>query len=286
MVLKFKQRGINDVKKVLIYGGDGSGKSTFAAEYCKENGLNPVVIDIDDTNYTTLPIVDIDLSSDMTAYKNIIRTIKEVTPSQFDTIILDGVTSLLEILTSKAKGIKKYSDRAERFSAILNALIDSHKNLIFIGQIDMKVIHNEEFQSPKPVVKINSIVNEKYLCLKEKNNYTHEVEKYRAVESTVTQTVPAPKKQVKVVNETASQPKVQDSFVTADVIGEPKPEDDPIRNSCIEIKKMLENEGKAVTKFSMRLKVVKLIEEELLPAENKAPLCDYINKHCPEELPQ
>ena len=289
MVLKFKTRGINDVKKVLVYGGDGSGKSTFAANYCEKHGLNPVVIDIDDTNYTGLPIVDIDLSSDMVAYKNIIKTIKEITQSDFDTIILDGVTSLLEILTSKAKGIKKYSDRAERFSSILNALTDSHKNLIFIGQIDMKVIHNEEFQSPKPVVKINSIVNEKYLCTNEKNKYSYETEKYRVCESNTSQKiVSAPQKQTpkREVKETVPKQPVQDNFETAATIGEPKPEHDPVRNSCIEIKKMLEREGKLVTKQSMKAKVLRLVQEELLPGENKAPLIEYIQLHCPEELPQ
>lgn len=73
-------------------------------------------------------------------------------------------------------------------------------------------------------------------------------------------------------------------FKTAGEIGEPDPKDDPIRNQCILIKNMLEREGKLVTKFSMKLKVVQLIEEEGLPAENKESLCDYINKHCPEEL--
>ena len=194
MVLKFKNRGVNDLKKVLIYGEDGSGKSTFAETYCKDNNLNPVVIDIDDTNYTNLPIVEVDLSSDIAAFRNLVKTIKEISVSDFDTIIFDGVTSFLEIITSKAKGIKKYSDRAERFSAILNELLSSGKNVIFIGQIDMKVIHNDEFQSPKPVVKINSIVNEKYLCKREKNTYTHEVEKYRVCDNQVD--VPAPKKQV------------------------------------------------------------------------------------------
>ena len=193
MVLKFKNRGVNDVKKVLIYGEDGSGKSTFAETYCKDNNLNPVVIDIDDTNYTNLPIVEVDLSSDLAAFRNLVKTIKEISVSDFDTIIFDGVTSFLEIITSKAKGIKKYSDRAERFSAILNELLSSGKNVIFIGQIDMKVIHNDEFQSPKPVVKINSIVNEKYLCKREKNNYTHEVEKYRVCDNQVD--VSSPKKQ-------------------------------------------------------------------------------------------
>lgn len=279
MVLKFKQRGVNDLKKVLVYGADGSGKSTFAENYCNENNLSPVVIDIDDTNYTNLPIVDLDLSSDMVAFRGIIKTIKEISKtSNFDTIILDGVTSLLEILTSKAKGIKRYADRAERFNAILNELLSSGKNIIFIGQIDMKVIHNEEFQSPKPIVKINSIVNEKYLCSKEKNNFTYETEKYRVCENKT----PVPKVQEQIIEE---KPTVEDDvFVTADVVGEPNPDDDPVRNSCMEIKKMLEREGKKVTKYSMRVKVVQLVKQELLPAENKQPLLEYIAKYCPEEL--
>ena len=47
MAFKLKKRGIDDAKKILVYGNDGTGKSTFAAEYCKEHGLNPIVIDID-----------------------------------------------------------------------------------------------------------------------------------------------------------------------------------------------------------------------------------------------
>lgn len=276
MVLKFKQRGVNDVRKVLVYGADGSGKSTFAENYCKEHDLSAAVIDIDDTNYTNLPIVDLDLSSDMIAFRGIIKTIKEISKtSAFDTIILDGVTSLLEILTSKAKGIKRYSDRAERFSAILNELLSSGKNLIFIGQIDMTVIHNEEFQSPKPVVKINSIVNEKYLCKREKNNYTHEVEKYRVCENK-----PVSKVQEQVPEE---KPK-EDVFVTADVVGEPNPEDDPLKSQCFIIKDMLEAEGRAVTKHNMKMKVVQVAKEQGLPVDNKRALLDYIAKHCPEEL--
>ena len=48
--LKFKVRGKSDKKKVMIYGNDGTGKSTFAEEYCKQNNLKPIVIDVDDTN--------------------------------------------------------------------------------------------------------------------------------------------------------------------------------------------------------------------------------------------
>lgn len=182
--LKFKVRGKDDLKKVMIYGNDGTGKSTFAETYCNNNGLKPVVIDVDDTNYTNLPIVEVDLSSDLKAYKFVKNIVNEVLQSgEFDTIILDGVTSYLEMLVSKANGLKKYSDRAERFQDVLRTLLSSGMNLIFIGQADMKVIYNEEHQSNKMVIKINSLVNEKYYCyIDEKGRYKTKTVKYRAVE--------------------------------------------------------------------------------------------------------
>lgn len=180
--LTFKVRGKDDKKKVLIYGNDGSGKSTYAEKYCKEHGLNPVVIDIDDTNFSNLPILQIDLSNDLNAYRMVKDVILKITQNEdFDTIIFDGVTSYLEMLVSKAKGLKKYSDRAERFSEILRLLQASDKHLIFIGQADMEVIYTEEHQSNKMVIKINSIVNEKYHCfINEKGKYDVETVKYRA----------------------------------------------------------------------------------------------------------
>lgn len=182
--LKFKTRGKNDLKKVMIYGNDGTGKSSFAETYCKQNGLNPVVIDVDDTNYTSLPIVEVDLSSDLKAYKFVKNIVKEIVQSgEFDTIILDGVTSYLEMLVSKANGLKKYSDRAERFQDVLRCLLSSGMNLIFIGQADMEVIYSEEYQSNKMVIKINSLVNEKYHCyITPKGEYKVETVKFRRFE--------------------------------------------------------------------------------------------------------
>lgn len=77
---------------------------------------------------------------------------------------------------------------------------------------------------------------------------------------------------------------VDSVFTTAAEIGEPKPEDDPVRNSCIMIKEMLEKEGIEPTKMNMRHKVWKLIEDGVLPEENRKPLAQYITKHCPEGL--
>ena len=172
----------NSLKKVMIFGNDGTGKSTFAEQYCKKYGLNPIVIDVDDTNFTSLPIVEVDLSTDLKAYKFVKNIVNEVSNSEYDTIILDGVTSYLELLVSKANGLKKYADRAERFTDVLRTLLASGKHLIFIGQADMKVIYNEEHQSNKMVIKINSLVNEKYYCyIDEKGKYKTKTVKYRAI---------------------------------------------------------------------------------------------------------
>lgn len=84
-------------------------------------------------------------------------------------------------------------------------------------------------------------------------------------------------------NETPGD-KEKDIFVTADVIGEPDPSDDPLKSQCYMIKDMLESEGKPATKHSMKLKAVQIAKEQNLPVDNKRALLDYIAKHCPEEL--
>lgn len=178
--LTFKTRGVNDKKKVLIYGNDGTGKSTYAETYCKDNDLKAVCIDIDDTNFTSIPLVEIDTRTDITTFNSICQVIDLISENdRFDTIIVDGVTSLIEMLVSKANGLKKYSDRSERFTKILRKIQASGKNIIWIGQADMKVIYNDEHQSNKIVIKINSIVNEKYHCLINKGKYEVETEKIR-----------------------------------------------------------------------------------------------------------
>lgn len=184
MVLKFKDRKQNPRKKILVYGLDGTGKSTFAFNYCEQNGLNPVVIDVDDTNFTPAPILDLHFGSDIITYKNLKDAIEEIGKSDdFDTIILDGVTSLLEMLVSKSKGLSAYSDRSKRWNDILFKLDNTRKNIIFIGQIDMEMLFTEDYQPSKAIIKVNSLVNEKYKCfIDEKGNYTYEVKKLRTIE--------------------------------------------------------------------------------------------------------
>lgn len=269
MSLRLKKRGVNDIKKVLIYGEDGSGKSTFAANYCKEKGLKPIVIDIDDTNYTDLPILDLSLGSDVKTYNAVKEAVQEISKiKEYDTIIIDGVSSLIELLVSKAKGLKKYSDRAERFNDILRLLQNSDKNLIFVGQIDMKVIMTEEHQTNKSIIKINSIVNEKYLTYKKKKGFSHKVIKYRALDETL---------------ETASTKSTESEtsgFETADKI-EPSDENPVVANYARTIAKKIAMQGDKITKRAMRAKCFELTQMGSIPPEMKEEIYEYINENCP-----
>ena len=59
----------------------------------------------------------------------------------------------------------------------------SGKNIIWIGQADMEVIYNDDHQSNKQVIKINSIVNEKYhTYIDKQGQYQVETMKYRSVD--------------------------------------------------------------------------------------------------------
>lgn len=177
MVLKIKQRK-SIPKKVLIYGLDGSGKSTYAEEYCKQHNLNAVCLDVDDTNFTSIPAVEFERSTHIKVKDQVLAFIRDVEKSdEFDTVIIDGVSSLLNLLVSNGKGINKYGDRTVALNKIINELARSHLNFILIGQIDLDTGTGEEVSVA--VVNINSIVNEKYLCLYDGKQYTQETKKYR-----------------------------------------------------------------------------------------------------------
>ena len=103
-IISFTKRGANNKRKVLIYGQDGSGKSTYAERYCDDHELNPVVLDLEDTNYTSLPMLNtFDLSTDVKAYRFMKQVLDEITTTEFDTIIIDGIDSLIEAFISNAK---------------------------------------------------------------------------------------------------------------------------------------------------------------------------------------
>ena len=176
MALKIKKRRTIP-KKVLIYGLDGSGKSTFAEMYCKQNNLNPICLDVDDTNFTSVPLVEFDRSSHIKVKEQVLSFIKEVQNSEYDTIILDGVSSLLNLLVSNGKGINKYGDRTVALNKIINELARSKLNFILVGQIDLETAKDDVSVA---VVNVNSIVNEKYYCYRDaKGDFKQDVKKFR-----------------------------------------------------------------------------------------------------------
>ena len=251
MALKLKDRKHEkNLKKVLIYGMDGSGKSSFAEQYCRDNNLNPICIDIDDTNYTNVPIVEINLSTDLTTYNSIKETIKEITKSEYDTIILDGVTSLLELLTSKAKGMAAYSDRSKRWNDILRALLISKKNIIFVGQIDMELIFTPDAQSSKAVIKVNSMVNEKYYTyIDDKGQYCHDVKKFRTLEQIESEAKPQPKVKAK------PKPKAKEEY------------EEVMFESCREIAESIVAELPQRNMLMAKLKLKELVDTRVLNNE-------------------
>jgi hypothetical protein len=179
-MLKLKKRDKdNIIRKVLIYGRPGHGKSTFASDYCKKHGLKPVVFDFDDTNFTDDDIVELSLKNDLKTYHNVVDTIKEIKNSEYDTIIIDGLGSLLDKLVSTAKGQRRFLDRSDRFNAIFKELSNSGCHLIFIGQEDCNLENYTENVPNKSIMNVNSIVNETYYCIKEGMKFTQTRDKFR-----------------------------------------------------------------------------------------------------------
>ena len=163
---QFKKRSKNNRRKVLIYGNDGSGKSTYAETYCREHNLNPVVLDLEDTNYTDLPMLsEFDLTTDVKAYRFMNSVLAEISENEeFDTIIIDGVDSLIEAFISNANGLKCYADRSKTFIKFTRDCLKTGKNLIFVGQspVDLDYYKGSDAKPNSCIVKLNAMVNEKY----------------------------------------------------------------------------------------------------------------------------
>ena len=261
MVLKLKNR--NKIpKKVLVYGLDGSGKSTFAENYCKSHNLNAVCLDIDDTNFTQIPIVEFERSNHIKVKDQVLNFIDDVKDSEFDTLIIDGVSSLLNLLVSNAKGLKMYGDRTVALNKIINELAKSHLNFILVGQIDLETENKEDISTA--IVNINSIVNEKYYCFIEKGKYLFETKKCRTIDDLDLLEAKAKPKKVK--------PKKQNTFQTANNVNNEK------TSSRIMAEAIIENLPKP-TLLDAKVELARLCKEKNINPKE----CDDILK-CLEVL--
>lgn len=188
--LSFVPKKDKKTLKVLLYGDDGTGKSTFAEKYCKDHQLHPIVIDIDGTNFTKLGenrAVAMNSNNDKTLTRSIINTIKAVhSNEEFDTIIIDGASSLADLLCSEARGLAKFSDRATHLKQIIKNLNDYNINVIWVGHDDFGPVDVQDGKQKSSFCrKICASVNESYCCTVEKGNFTVEQTKNREPKKTI-----------------------------------------------------------------------------------------------------
>ena len=178
--------------KVLIYGLDGTGKSTAAELFCKKRGLHPVCIDFDKTNWTSVPklklsIMEVNLANNLrksdaavTLVSDIKRIIKDIVADEkYDTLILDGGGTLTDLLIPENIKLSQqaYLQRTNLFKKIWRCLLTSDINVIFIGQKDLIV--TDENESSRLAEKINNMVDWKFQCHQKNGNFTSECTKWR-----------------------------------------------------------------------------------------------------------
>lgn len=170
-----KRKDIKSLKKVLVVGDTKTGKSSFVEKYCNENDLKAVVCDFENTNYTNMDIViDFDLSNDRKLFRSLHKFIKEVEASDYDTIVLDGVDTVIEGFISDANGLKAYADRSKTFARFINDLDNSGLNVIFVSQMPgyLPYYDGSDEKPNKCIVRLNARVNTVFICSKDSNgNY-------------------------------------------------------------------------------------------------------------------
>lgn len=175
----------DNLKTVMVHGETGSGKSTYVQQYCEENNLKPVCIDLANTNRTGVPRVKVELDNHIRAFRSINKVIQEVSTSgEFDTVIIDGYTRLEYDFEGTGNGMLKWAERAKCFKDLEKALRDSKVNWIITGQPDLRAREqtDESNESKKYIISINELVNEQYHCTREGNRYFVECEKNREAE--------------------------------------------------------------------------------------------------------
>ena len=287
MTLQFIDESQPRFLKTIFYGIDGSGKSTGAKIYCDSRELNPVVIDFDYTNYTGLPRLKCDWDNDRDVINGVINIIRDVEKNpKYDTLIIDGVGTFNNLLLPKGKESQRtYLVRTQNFKKIWKVLLHANIHVIFIGQKDMIV--TEENESSKFAELINNMVDYKFHCIHTGKGFTDNDFTYVCTKTRgdIEPLIGTPIKKIVIPDVPSESTTPEKQTIQQEPIIKPgKSDEDPVKNQCILIKDMLEKEGKPVNKSSMRSKVIKLINEDVLPADNRPALINYINKNCPEGL--
>ena len=173
---------------ILIHGNPGTGKTTAAEKYCKMKGYKPIVFDVNNTNFTSMPNLDMDFSMNhLGIMRQLTHWIPKIKPEGFDTIVFEDIGNLIEKLTPKADKKNNFAHtqaRATFVKDLMKCLNASGCNIIFLGQSDMIIKDyenkddNESYS--KPIVLINAIVNWAYYTYKpNETTFAWKCTKYR-----------------------------------------------------------------------------------------------------------
>lgn len=161
---------------VLIHGNPGTGKTTSAWKYCQMKGYKPLVLDVNNTNHTPMPNLDVNWNGNHIAInRELLKWIPVIAKSEYDTLVIEDTGRLIDnkltpLKANEKNKFAKWEVRATNMSKLLDCLLKSGLNLIFIGQSDMIIKDHENKDDnetySKPVVEINSIVNYAYYTYK------------------------------------------------------------------------------------------------------------------------
>lgn len=150
--MKITKGKIQRAQRVVTYGVESVGKTTFAADF-----PNPLFIDIEGgTAHLDVPRVEVG------NWQELLATVKECLTVEFQTIVLDSVDwaerMCVEALLAESKktsvedfgygkGWVMVAERMSRFLTSLDSLIEAGKNVVLIGHSKIQRVEPPDLMS-------------------------------------------------------------------------------------------------------------------------------------------
>ena len=120
---------------ILIHGNPGTGKTSSAWKHCQMKGWNPIVLDVNGTNFTPMPNLDIDFNKNhIMVLKQLKHWIPIIAKSDYDTIVIEDTGRLIDNKLTPVKGneknkFAKWEVRANAMSQLIDCLLKSKLNI-------------------------------------------------------------------------------------------------------------------------------------------------------------
>jgi hypothetical protein len=141
--MKITKGKLTRPQRVVIYGVESVGKTTFASQF-----PNPLYLDVEGgTAHLDVPRVEI------ATWPELLGAVKECASTDFETIVIDSIDWAEKLCTDAllteskktsvedfgyGKGYVMLAERITRFLSALDGLIDAGKNVVLIGHSHVK----------------------------------------------------------------------------------------------------------------------------------------------------